>query len=142
MTMSSSILWRQEDRETDAEKERRLLHKAQGALQGIWAIVETQLDEPFGHRTEPAMLGRVVKHLTTALNAAQTLIDAYEYHLARCLEASLSPETAATAWQLHSSEVFEAELIEAESYGPNFMRLVDETILAPLGIGPHDRAQA
>jgi hypothetical protein len=66
-------------------------------------------------RDTPTMFGRVLRHLSQAMQAAQTLIEAYDYYLARCLEAGIGPEDAAAAWDIHSSEAFEAELVEAES---------------------------
>jgi hypothetical protein len=47
-------------------------------------------------------------------------------------------EDAAAAWDMHSSEAFEAELVEAERYGPNALRMIDAALLARLGIAPHD----
>jgi hypothetical protein len=86
------------------------------------------------------MFGRILGHLSTALLQGQTLLEAYDYFQVRCAEAGISPEDAAAAWDMHSSEAFEADIIEAESYGPNAMRMIDETILARLRIPPHSVA--
>ena len=87
------------------------------------------------------MLRRAVDQLSTAISTARILVEAYDYYLARCIEAGISPEDAAAAWNIHSSEPFEAEVVEAESYGPNAMRMIDEHILAKLGIAPYDAVE-
>jgi hypothetical protein len=132
----SNIIWKQADRETPTDKERRTLHQAEAALEVLWAIWDTQLDTLY-HRDAPKMFGRVLKQLNAAIHAAQTLVEAYDYYQARCAEAGITPEDAAAAWDMHSTEAFEAELVDAESVGPNAMRMIDEKILATLGIPPH-----
>ena len=81
---------------------------------------------------------RVLRPLHEALWHTRILLDAYDYFLARCQEAGLTLEQAEAAWQVHSSPAFEAELVTGESYGPNALRMVDEQILAHLGLPPHD----
>jgi hypothetical protein len=52
----------------------------------------------------------------------------------------MSPADAAAAWDIHSSETFEAALVEAESYSPNALRMIDDRLLARLEIPPHEAA--
>ena len=86
-----------------------------------------------------------LKHATHALKAqthtvtrqTRILLEAYDCFLARCQEGGITLEQEEAAWQVHSSAAFEAELIEAESYGPNAMHLIDEQILTHLGLPPH-----
>jgi hypothetical protein len=40
-----------------------------------------------------------------------------------------------------ASPAFEAELVEAESYGPNMLPMIDAQILSHLGLAPHDREE-
>jgi hypothetical protein len=69
---------------------------------------------------------------------ARTLHQAYAYFLARCQEGGLTLEQAEAAWLAHASPALEDELLEAESYGPNTMRMIDEQILTHLGLPPHE----
>jgi hypothetical protein len=133
--MSSRTLWHQSDRETPADQARRTIHQAEAALQALWAVFDAQLD-PVAHQDAPKMFGRTLTALGAALQAAQTLVGAYDYFLARCLEAGMSPADAAAAWDMHSSEAFEAEIVEAEAVGPNALRMIDDRLLARLGIAP------
>jgi len=85
-----------------------------------------------------------LKHATHALKAqthtvtrqTRILLEAYDYFLARCQEGGITLEQEEAAWQVHSSAAFEAELIEAESYGPNAIHMIDEQILTHLGLPP------
>jgi hypothetical protein len=136
MTPATKIIWKQEDRESPADQARRAIHQAEAALESVWSIWDAQLDV-LAHRPDlPKMCGRTITALWTAIQTAQTLVEGYDYYLARCAEAGISPEDAAAAWNMHSSEAFEAELVEAESCGPNALRMIDETILARLGVPP------
>jgi thiol-disulfide isomerase/thioredoxin len=47
--------------------------------------------------TDVVFYDRVFKSLTSALSTARTLLEAYEYFLARCAEAGLTPEQARSA---------------------------------------------
>jgi hypothetical protein len=100
------------------------------------AMKDAELDRLRSHHVK--MFPRVIDELGDALHAALTLVRAYDYYIARCTEAGIPPKDAAVAWNIHSSEAFERELVEAESYGPNALRLVDTQILAKLGIAPHE----
>ena len=94
-----------------------------------------------------AALQQQVEHLQHATHAlkAQThtfarqtriLLEAYDYFLARCQDGGITLEQEEAVWQVHSSAAFEAELIEAESYGPNAIHMIDEQILTHLGLPP------
>jgi hypothetical protein len=101
---------------------------------GMTDMYDIQVDVT---RQEGIFYQRVLGFLSGALYHTRTLLEAYDYYLARCAEAGLTAEQAHTAWQIHSSPEFEAEIVEAESYGPNALRMIDEQVLRPLGIGPH-----
>src|SRR5712691_11474922 len=129
-------IWRQADRETPMEQARRASLAASAALSSMWGIHDALLDSA-GY-DEVAFYKRVFRELVTTLSTTRTLLEAYEYFLARCAEAGLSPEQAHTSWQVHSSPAFEAELVEAEALGPNAMGMIDRQILRPMGLKPHD----
>jgi len=134
-TMHTKQIWRQEDREDSMAAARRTVIKATTTLAGFWALYEADLE---GVRYKTPIYDRALKPLTDALNAARTLLEAYDYFLARCAEAGLTAVQAHAAWEAQSSPAWEAELVDAESYGPNALRLVDEHILSHLGIVPHE----
>ena len=132
--MPTKIIWHQKDREDAPTRARRTLIEAEAALSAMWDLYDGRLE----HLTAsgPALLTRALKPLSEALLRARTLVDAYDYYVTRCLEAGLTPEQAHAGWDEWSSEDFEADLVEAESYGPNAIAMIDETILARLGIVP------
>jgi len=134
---TTKIIWRQEDRETPMERARRASLTASAALASMWGIHDALLDTT-GYRDDVAFYDRVFGSLTSALTTARTLLEAYEYFLARCAEAGLTPEQAHTSWQVHSSPAFEAELVNAEEFGPNALGMIDRQILRPMGLQPHD----
>jgi hypothetical protein len=138
MTTSPNLIWHQADRDTPSEQERRSILQAEAAVKALWAIYDAELASL--QQRAPKMFSRILGQLSTALNQAQTLLEAYDYYQVRCAEAGISPEDAAAAWDTHSSDAFEADIIEAESYGPNAMRMIDETILARLRIPPYSVA--
>lgn len=133
--MTTKHIWRQQDRETPMQQARRTILQAEASLHALWGVYDADLDD-LRYRG-PAMFQRTLADLATVLNATRTLFEAYDYFLARCAEAGMTPEAAHTAWDEHSTEEFEAEMVEAERAGPNAMRMIDETILARLGIPPH-----
>jgi hypothetical protein len=128
-------IWRQADRETGLVKARRDLLLALGAVDGLSALSDGHLDRL---RHEPVFYARALTPLFEALSLTRILLEAYEYFLARCQEAGMSLDDAQAAWQVHSSPEFEGELLDAERYGPNAMAMIDQHILARLGIGPND----
>jgi len=136
--MATKLTWHQEDLDTAPARTLRELHKAQSALEVAGDLVDNQLN-PLRAEGGPTMFTRALTQFETTLSAMETLTKAYEYYLVRCLEAGLSPAAAATAWNIHSSEAFEDELIEAERHGPNAMQMIDISILRILGIPPHDQ---
>ena len=85
-----------------------------------------------------------LKHETHALKAqthtvtrqTRILLEAYDCFLARCQDGGITLEQEEAAWEVHSSAAFAAELIEAESYGPHAMHMIDEQILTHLGLPP------
>jgi hypothetical protein len=93
----SNIIWTQAERETPMEQERRAVLQAEAAVKALWAIYDAEL-ETLRHRA-PRMFGRVPARLSGALTQAQTLLETYDYFLARYAEAGLSPEDAAAAWE-------------------------------------------
>jgi hypothetical protein len=116
---------------------RRDLLTALAQVRAMESLYEDTLERL---RQAPVFYQRVLTSLHETLWHTRTLLEAYDYFLARCAEAGFTPEQAEAAWQVHSSPAFEAELIEAESYGPNALPMVDEQILAKLGLAPHDQA--
>jgi hypothetical protein len=116
-------------------KARRDILTALAQLRGMESLCDDTLERL---QQQPVFYKRVLTPLLEALWHTRILLDAYDYFLARCQEAGLTPDQAEAAWQVHSSPAFEAELIEAESYGPNALRMIDEQILAKLGLKPHD----
>jgi hypothetical protein len=129
-------IWRQEDRESPMERARRESLTASAALVSMWGIYDALIDTT-GYN-DVAFYDRVFTSLTSTLTTTRTLLEAYEYFLARCGEAGLSPEQAHTSWQVHSSPAFEAELVHAEEFGPNALGMIDRQILRPMGLQPHD----
>jgi hypothetical protein len=135
MTMpTSKLIWHQSDREAPLPRARREVQALTTVLQGAYAMYEDQVGLS-SH--EVPFYARTLAPVTTALTAAQTLLRAYDYYLARCQEAGRSLDEAQAAWQVHSSPAFEAEIVEAESYGPNAMDMIDREVLAKMGIAPH-----
>ena len=132
--MMSNIIWHQADRETPNQTAVRNIHQAEAVLRSLQGVLHEELAD--WHKHPMQMLGRVYEQVSTALNVALTLAEAYDYFLHRCLEAGMSAEDAQAAWNIHSSAAFEAEVVEAESYGPNAMRMIDATILSKLHIAP------
>jgi hypothetical protein len=134
----TKILWNQADRETPQERERRTILQAQGLLAAMQHICDEGLDGVW-HRA-PKLFERLGHTLQDALTAARVWLEAYDYFQARCAEAGMSPEDAAAAWDLHVTPEFERELVEAEGYGPNAIRMLDETVLRTLQIAPAEPA--
>jgi hypothetical protein len=132
-------IWSQADREPPMLRARRDVLTMLATVNGMDAMYDAHLERI---AQQPVFYERVLKPLATTLWHTRTLLEAYDYFLARCGEASITLDQAQAAWQVHSSEAFEAELIEAESYGPNAMRMIDEQILRHLGLGPHDETSA
>jgi hypothetical protein len=118
------------------ERARRDILTALAGVTGMEALYDDHL-ERLQLQQEPVLYARALKPLHELLWHTRTLLEAYDYFLARCQDAGLSVEQAQAAWQVHSSPAFEAEMIEAESYGPNAMRMIDEQILHHLGLPPH-----
>ena len=129
------IIWGQADRESPMGRARRDIVTALSQVRGMESLYEDHLERL---QQQPVFYQRVLTPLHDALWHTRTLLEAYDYFLARCGEAGVSLDQADAAWQVHSSPAFEAELIEAESYGPNALHMVDEQILAALGLPPHD----
>ena len=129
-------IWRQADRESPMEQARRASLAASTALESMYAIYDALLDTA-GYE-DSAFYTRVLGEASSALLKARTLLEAFEYFLARCSEAGLTPEQAHAAWHIHSSPAFEAELVEAEALGPNAMGMIDRQVLAKMGLKPHD----
>jgi len=115
-------------------KARRDILTALAQLRGMESLYDDTLERL---QQQPVFYKRVLTPLHEALWHTRILLDAYDYFLARCQEAGLTPDQAEAAWQVHSSPAFEAELIEAESYGPNALPMVDTQLLAKLGLKPH-----
>lgn len=136
--MTTKHIWSQKDRETPMEQARREVLTAVAALRHLRAVFEESLDGLYRHNAPSTLYARALQPLSERLNDASTLLDAYDYYLARCAEAGLTPERATAAWEAQSTPAWEAEVVEAESYGPNAMHMVDEQILAALGLPPHD----
>ena len=136
--MPTNTIWSQEDRETPMLRARRTLLTTLASVTAMEAIYDRHVERT---QQEPVFYERVLIPLQTALWHTRTLLEAHDYSLARCLEAGVSLDHAHAAWQVHSSPTFEAELIEAESYGPNAMHMIDEQILRHLGLPPHDSEQ-
>jgi hypothetical protein len=136
--MATHHIWSQKDRETPMQRARREVVTALGALRSMQAIFEEALEELYRHNDPSTLYGRVLQPLSERINEATTLLEAYDYFLARCAEASLPPERATAAWEAQTSPAWEAAVLEAESYGPNALRMVDTQILAALGLPPHD----
>ena len=88
------------------------------------------------------LYARALHPLSEQLDAATTLIEAYDCYLARCAAAGLTPERATAAWEAQSTPAWEAELVEAEADGPNALPMVDAQILAALGLPPHEEKEA
>ena len=128
-------IWSQVDRETGIVKARRDLLTTLACVNGMEDMYDAQLERI---AQQPVFYERVLTPLTTMLWHTRILLEAYDYFLARCLEAGITLDQAQAAWQVHSSAAFEAELIEAESYGPNALHMIDAQILSHLGLGPHD----
>jgi hypothetical protein len=138
MTVSKApTIWSQADREPPMLRARRDVLTALAQVRGMEGVYEDTLERL---QQEPVFYKRVLAPLHEALWHTRILLEAYDYFLARCQEAGLSLDQAEAAWQVHSSAAFEAELIEAESYGPNALHMVDAQILAKLGLAPHDEA--
>jgi hypothetical protein len=138
MTMDvkkAPTIWSQADRETPMLRARRDLLTTLATVTGMDAMYDAQVERI---QQQPVFYDRVLKPLATTLWHTRILLEAYDYFLARCQEAGISLDQAQAAWQVHSSPAFEAELIEAESYGPNAMHMIDTQILCHLGLAPHD----
>jgi hypothetical protein len=117
------------------ERARRESLTVLATVTGMTDLYDGQLE---AISAQPAIFyERVLGYLQRALYDTRTLVEAYDYYLARCAEAGVTPDQAHAAWQVHSSPDFEGELGAAEAYGPNAMRMIDEQILAKLGIAPH-----
>jgi hypothetical protein len=139
MKTNKILFWRQADREAPLPRARRGVQAMTTVLQGAYAIYEDQIGLRVGLSPhEVPFYARTLAPVTTALWAARTLFEAYDYYLARCEEAGLSLDDAHAAWQVHSSPAFEAELVEAEADGPNAMGMIDRQVLAKMGIAPHE----
>jgi hypothetical protein len=127
-------IWHQDDREEGLTLARR---KALMTLATVTALCDIADESLSRVRQEPVFYKRALEPLSTAIGHARTLLDAYDYYLARCQEGGITLDQAEAAWQVHSSAAFEAEMIEAESYGPNAMHMIDAQILVHLGLPPH-----
>ena len=136
--MTTKHVWNQTDRESPMEQARRQVMTAAATLRHMRALFEESLDALYRHDDQSTLYGRALQPLSEHLNRATILVDAYEYHLARCAEAGLTPTHAASAWEASSSTGWEAEMIRAEDFGPNVLYNVDKQILAKLGLPPHD----
>jgi hypothetical protein len=141
--MTTKHIWSQRDRETPMEQTRRDVVTAVAALRHLRAVFEESLEGLYRHQDPSALFARALQPLSEQLNATTTLVEAYDYYLARCAEAGLTPERATAAWEAQTSPAWEAEVVEAEAYGPNALPMVDAQILAALGLPPHeDKAEA
>ena len=127
-------IWHQQDRESGLTLARRHVLTTLASVEAMYHMADGALED---RRRTPVFYQRALQPLLTAINQTQTLLEAYDYFLARCQEGGITLDQAEAAWQVHSSAAFEAELIEAESYGPNAMRMIDEQILVHLGLPPH-----
>jgi hypothetical protein len=136
--MQTSTIWSQEDRETPMARARRVVLTTLASVKAMEAIYDQQNERT---QQEPVFYERVLAPLHTTLWHTRILLEAYDYFLARCQEANVTLDQAHAAWQVHSTPAFEAELVEAESYGPNAMHMIDEQILCHLGLPPYDREQ-
>jgi hypothetical protein len=134
--MPTKTIWNQADRETGLAKARREVLMALASVRSLEAIHDAALEAV---QQQPIFYARVLTPLAERLWHTRILLEAYDYFLARCQEAGVSLDQAQAAWQVHSSPEWEAELREAESYGPNAMGMIDEQILRHLGIAPHDQ---
>ncbi len=130
----------QKGRETPLERARRGVIRAQGALEVVMQLLEDEMMSPLWRDNPHAFFGRVLQPLFTAHAWASTLIEAYDYYLARCAEAGIPAERAHAVWEEYSTPAFEAEVVEVYDLGyfPNIMQRIDEQILVHLGVGPHD----
>jgi hypothetical protein len=133
---NAPTIWSQADREPPLLRARRDILTALAQVRGMESLYEDTLERL---QQEPIFYQRVLKPLHATLWHTRILLEAYDYFLARCLEAGISLDQAEAAWQIHSSPAFEAELVEAESYGPNAMHMIDTQVLCHLGLAPHDR---
>ena len=135
--MTTKQIWSQKDRETPMEQARREVLTAVAALRHLRAVFEESVDSMYS-RSDRTLYARALQPLSESLSDASILLEAYDYYLARCAEAGLTPERATAAWEAQSSPGWEAEVIEAEAVGPNAMHMVDAQILAALGLPPHE----
>jgi hypothetical protein len=118
------------------QRARRDILTALAQVEGMARLYEDTLERL---AQEPVFYQRVLTPLHELLWQTRHLLEAYDYFLARCLEAGITRDQAEAAWQVHSSPAFEAELVEAESYGPNILHMIDTQILCHLGLAPYDR---
>lgn len=130
--MTTKHIWSQTDRETPMEQSRRKVVTALAGLRHMRAVFAEALDELYRVNDLSTLYGRALHPLSERLNDATILLEAYDYHLARCAEAGLAPTHAAAAWEAQSSPAWEADVIEAESYGPNVLYNVDKQNLQSL----------
>jgi hypothetical protein len=135
--MATEHIWSQPDRETPMQRARRDVITAVGAVESMRALFEDALASLY-RPSETTLYARALQPLSAQISRALTLLEAYDYYLARCAEAGLTPAHAQAAWEAQSSAAWEAALVEGESHAPNALAMVDTQSLVALGLPPHE----
>ncbi len=77
---------------------------------------------------------QLTKAVYVALADVSSFLGCFDYFTARCMEAGVTPDEARQQWETHAPADFLTTMRDWQEVGPNEIALVDQFILAPMGL--------
>ena len=126
------MIWGQADRGSAMQ----VLHRKIADHARTLRITEDIFDdiEPALRKDTLSTMEQLTKAVYVALADVRSFLGCFDYFAARCVEAGLTPDEARHQWETHAPEDFLTTMRDWQEVGPNEIALVDQFILAPMGL--------